>query len=1001
LTLAAAIFDVDGVLLASPHERAWREALPGFADPGRFTTAMYQAHVAGQPRLSGARAALEQLGVPDAKHQAVVYAQRKQQRLEELIAAGSFAAFPDAIRFVEAVDSLGIRMAVASSSKNADQMMELIRVGSGRSLLEVFSANVCGRDLRQGKPSPEIFLLAAAELGMTPARCFVIEDAPVGIRAARVGGMTALGVARHMMEPCCRQRVPTWSCAASMKLRSENWRMGACVVVKSDENKNIEDALKPTSDPAWMLHEHGYNPLRERGIESRLSIGNGFLGVRGAPAICGEDVCVSGPRIYVAGLFDTPDILPRIPALVSAPEWVGFTILINGEPLIRRPDDMVSLQRTLDMRRGALLSTWHRVAVVGEVVRVRSLCLVSLVDRGIGLQIVCVETGDEAEITLEGSCVASDPALEQILLASDLGVWRVGKSGKSLAVATAVALKIDGREVTPVAADKLKWRWRWKSQLGQIAYFERMVAFVRSDHPGDDPGPAGQETLAKARRLGSREIIQRHEAVWDERWRCGGFEVGGDEAAQRALRFATYHLSSAANPADESVSVGARAMTGDDYRGHVFWDTEIYLLPFYTLTWPEAARALLMYRYHSLAGARAKAARMGLRGAFYAWESTSGGEETTPDQVIGTDGTVVQILSGKEEEHISADVAYAVWNYWRATGDDEFLLAAGAEILFETARFWASRAQLEADGRRHIRDVEGPDEYHGHIDDNAFTNMMARWNLRRAIEVATQVRERWPERGAAIASRIALDEAECKEWNQAADTLATGLDVRTGLTEQFAGYFDLEEIDLAQYSGRSTPMDVVLGRERAQSSQVIKQADVVALLALLPEEFDRRSRVLNFRYYEPRCDHGSSLSQATHALVAARLGDTELALSYFRNAASIDLAEDAAGSSGGVHIATMGGLWQVAVFGFAGLSFLDDALALDPQLPAQWSSFGFRVQWRGRRLRVQIEREINLLSAMLEEGEPLKLIVADKTHELLCGLRLRVAIQAVKSNVGA
>jgi trehalose/maltose hydrolase-like predicted phosphorylase len=781
-----------------------------------------------------------------------------------------------------------------------------------------------------------------------------------------------------------------------MKLRSENSRTGACVVVKSDESNLIEYALSPVGDPAWILYEHGCDPRRERGIESRFSIGNGFLGVRAVPAFCGEEVCVSSPRTYVAGLFATPNILPLIPALVSAPDWVGFTILVNGQPLIRRPEDTLSLQRTLDMRRGALLSTWHRVDAADEVVRVRSFRLVSLVERGIGLEIVCVEIGGDAEITLEGTCGASDPALEQILLASDLGVWRIGKSGESLAVAVAATLKIDGREVIPVASDQLKWRWRWRSRPGQIAYFERMVAFVRSDHPDDDPGAAGREALTNAQRLGARGIIQRHRAAWDERWRCGGLEVGGDEAAQRALRFAAYHLNSAANPADESVSIGARAMTGDDYRGHVFWDTEIYLLPFYTLTWPEAARALLMYRYHSLPGARAKAARMGWQGAFYAWESASDGEETTPDEFIAADGTVVQILSGKEEEHISADVAYAVWNYWRATGDDEFLLAAGAEILFETARFWASRAQLEPDGRRHIRDVEGPDEYHGHIDDSAFTNLMARWNLLRAVEVAKLVRERWPERCADVASPIAPDEAELKEWSQAADTLATGLDVRSGLTEQFAGYFDLEEIDLAQYAGRSAPMDVVLGRERTQRSQVIKQADVVALLALLPEEFDQPSKIVNFRYYEPRCDHGSSLSQAMHALVAARLGDTELALSYFRKAASIDLSEDAARSSGGVHIATMGGLWQVAVFGFAGLSFLDDAVALDPRLPAQWDSLGFHVQWRGRRLRVQIEREVNLLSATLENGEPLKLIVAGEMHELLCGPPLRVIIQAGK-----
>ncbi len=194
--LDAAIFDVDGVLLASPHERAWREALRGFAAPGRFTPEIYQKYVAGKPRLSGARAALEQLGVPDAERQAVPYAERKQKRLEELIATRSFTAFPDAIRFVHVVRTLGLRMAVASSSKNANRMMQLIRFGPGENLLDVFSVNVCGRDLRHGKPDPEIFLLAASELGIAPGRCFVVEDAPAGIKAARAGGMVGLGVAR-------------------------------------------------------------------------------------------------------------------------------------------------------------------------------------------------------------------------------------------------------------------------------------------------------------------------------------------------------------------------------------------------------------------------------------------------------------------------------------------------------------------------------------------------------------------------------------------------------------------------------------------------------------------------------------------------------------------------------------------------------------------------------------------------------------------------------------
>jgi beta-phosphoglucomutase len=196
-TLKACIFDVDGVLLASPHERAWREALQGFADPDRFTTAFYQAHVAGKPRLSGATAALVALGVQDAARRAADYSERKQKRLEEFIKEGSIEAFPDALRFVQALAALGLPMAVASSSKNANGMMEPIRLASGQRLLDVFGANVCGRDLPRGKPDPAIFLLAATELQADPLHCLVVEDAPVGIEAARAGGMTGLGVARN------------------------------------------------------------------------------------------------------------------------------------------------------------------------------------------------------------------------------------------------------------------------------------------------------------------------------------------------------------------------------------------------------------------------------------------------------------------------------------------------------------------------------------------------------------------------------------------------------------------------------------------------------------------------------------------------------------------------------------------------------------------------------------------------------------------------------------
>jgi trehalose/maltose hydrolase-like predicted phosphorylase len=238
------------------------------------------------------------------------------------------------------------------------------------------------------------------------------------------------------------------------------------------------------------------------------------------------------------------------------------------------------------------------------------------------------------------------------------------------------------------------------------------------------------------------------------------------------------------------------------------------------------------------------------------------------------------------EQHISADIAYALWQYWRATGDDAFFVDAGAEILLETARFWASRAVPEPDGKRHIRHAIGPDEYHEDVDDNAFTNVMARWNIARGLETIELLRTRWPERAPALCERLALVEAELADWRDAVGRIVTGLDPATGLYEQFAGYHKLEPIDLSLYADRKVPIDVTLGRERTQRSQVVKQADVVALMALLPDEFPGAAAKANFRHYEPRCAHGSSLSAGIHALVAARLGETDIALHFLRRGLS-------------------------------------------------------------------------------------------------------------------
>jgi trehalose/maltose hydrolase-like predicted phosphorylase len=748
--------------------------------------------------------------------------------------------------------------------------------------------------------------------------------------------------------------------------------------------ETIAEIAKPTPDPTWVIGAEGYDRLREHSVESRFAISNGLLGIRGARSISRGARWIAPARTYIAGLFDSSDAPHATRDLVPAADWLRLRILSPEGPLLHHPNDMSSHGMTLDMKRGLLVTQGRNLKAPEIGFNASSLRLVSASERSIGLQIIQfqIEYG-EIELRIEALCDGLDLGLVADRLDQDSGEWRTRYSGKRLAMATASFLQVDGQELQPVGMGRLGWSWNWKTHPSQIVTFQRFVSVVRSDSLDRDPSRQARDTLDAARQIGWRKVIDAHTAAWAGRWHYSDVALDGDADAQRALRFAIYHLSSAANPADERVSIGARALTGDDYHGHVFWDTEIFLLPFYTLTWPEAARALLMYRFHTLDAARGKAAEMGWLGAMYAWESADTGEEMTPKQVLGPSGQVIDVLCGTQEQHISADVAYAVWQYWQVTRDEGFLLEAGAEILLETGRFWASRAQRGSDGRCHIRGVIGPDEYHEHIDDNAYTNVMARWTIRRALETAALLRQRWPARWTELSARLGLEDSELAHWSDVADTMATGFDPKTGLFEQFDGFFGLEYVDLAQYAGRSVPMDVVLGRERTQQSQVIKQSDVVALMALLPEEFPGDSAAANFGYYQPRCSHGSSLSPAMHGMIAARLGDLDMALRFFRQTAAIDLEATSVSNGGGVHIAALGGLWMLGVLGFAGLSLREDGVAVDPRLPAGWNSLAFRVQWRQRCVAISINQATQTVEATLEAGgDPMVVAVGGVSHAL-------------------
>jgi trehalose/maltose hydrolase-like predicted phosphorylase len=762
-------------------------------------------------------------------------------------------------------------------------------------------------------------------------------------------------------------------------------------------------SFKPSDDSRWTLEVAGFDPQLEPTIEAVFALVNGYQGTRAALE---EGSPVSRPATFIAGVFDTPgrpqaaELESPIPEIVVAPDWSRVRIVVEGQELRLDRAELLEQRRVLDMRQGVLLRDWRVRDGAGRITSLRSLRFASLDNRHALVQLLMLMPENYSGRIMLESLVDGNVANENdtrhlealtpspspiamgeggVTITGQLLLVQTIQSGYKLAFAADADLRAAAGGTlagVPIEAEALVGRrWEWDAQQGQVYELRKLVAVVTSR---DTPEPAAEarRILAVLSEQGGAALLSAQSRAWAARWERSDAEIAGDAETQRAVRFALYHLIGAAHAGDEHASVGARSLTGERYRGHVFWDNEIFVWPFYLFTDPPTARALMMYRYHTLAGARNKARAMGYCGALYAWESTDSGEETTPP-FVNVPGLGRQaVLTGIEEHHLAADIACAIVQYRQATGDDQFFRDYGAEMLLDIARFWASRAILGDDGRYHILKVIGPDEYHESVDDNAYTNMMAQWTLQRGLDTAAELRRLYPARWAELSDRLELLPEELAAWQRVADGLVTGFDPATGLFEQFRGYYGLRYVDLAGHDTADKTIDVKLGWEALQRTQVLKQADVVMLMVLLWESFPPEVRVANFRFYEPRTAHDSSLSPSFHALAAARLGDTPMAERYLHQAARIDLdfsRKGWAGATGGVHIAALGGIWQALALGFLGMRPQAEGLRLEPHIPAGWGSLRMPITWRGSQLRVTARPDS--VEVVVEAGAPVTLAI--------------------------
>jgi beta-phosphoglucomutase family hydrolase len=1023
------ILDMDGVITktARIHSKAWKEMFDKFLKTWSKKKKIefvpfnvksdYHSFVDGKPRLKGIESFLKSRNIrlpmgketDDIKDETIIgLGNNKNKMFQKIIKSGDFEVFESTVKLINNLKSKGIKIAIATSSKNGKLVLKSAKL---LNLSKILVDGVVSLKLNlKGKPDPDIFITAAKKLKLKPSECVMVEDAISGVQAGRNGNFgLVLGVSR----------------GTSKEALLAN---GADIVVGDLSEIRLDDLnnwfSKGLEKDKWSLNYYGLDISKESLRETLSTVGNGYFASRGNLEFKKADE-IFYPGTYVAGLYNK--IATKVHGhnvynndFVNVPNWTYIKFSIDGsEEIDPSEENILNYKQDLNIKIGLLTREIVFQDKMHRITKIKTEKFISMKKAHLGLikfSLTPINYSGKITIisTIDGNIINYGVARYRSLNSKHLDYISSNHNKKLFSLHT----RTNSSKVDIFISAKNEFKnfkikkeiFKNKAEIGDKFSFnvsknktyilEKTASFFTSNDL-DTKKPKKQfiKNLKIAKTFDKE--LEASTKEWKKLWQKMDIKISGDRFAQKVIRLHMYHLIVSASPKNITIDAGmtARGLHGEAYRGHVFWD-ELYVFPFYNLNFPDITRSLLKYRYKRLPAAKQYARKHNYKGAMYPWQTADDGHEETQTLHYNP-------MSGKwdpdlscRQRHVSIAIFYNIYEYIKHTEDYRFLENYGAEMMIEIARFWSSISYFDKKTKKyHIKGVMGPDEYHEKLPgskehglkDNAYTNVMVAWLLEKTLSILEKIPEK-------LTKDLKIKETEIKLWKDIIKNMNVIVN-KNGIISQFDGYMKLKDLDFEKYKkkyGNIRRMDRILKSEgdTPDKYKVAKQADVMMLFYLLREhELNKIFKYLkinisktalkdNYTYYLPRTSHGSTLSMVVHAAISTNIETKENVWKWFNEALISDIYDTQGGTTcEGIHAGVMAGTIDIIYKNFAGLEFKENAIQISPKLPRHWNSIDFSFLYKNNTFNAFISKD-SIKISMKGKSKTFKLKINKKNYTL-------------------